>query len=94
MACKGKKAAFGYLARAALKITKIQIFNFREEKCSSVWSYVENIRTFWKKRTFMSYFDPSLVTISISQIPVSAFPDFFLDSINSVLFHNIPASLR
>ena len=30
-ACKGKRDTFGYLARVALKITKIQIFSFREE---------------------------------------------------------------
>ena len=40
------------LARAALKITKIQSFGFREEKCSSVCSYDKNIDTFWQKRTF------------------------------------------
>jgi hypothetical protein len=43
--CNGKKAAFGWLL-AALKITKIQIFSFRGKKCSSVWSYDNNISTF------------------------------------------------
>ena len=42
-ACMGKKAIFGWLGqqiyRVALKITKIQMFSFRKEKCSSVWSY-------------------------------------------------------
>ena len=33
-------------------VTKIQIFSFREEKCSSVWSYDKNISIFWQKRTF------------------------------------------
>ena len=28
-----------WLARAALKITKIQVFKFRKVKCSSVWRY-------------------------------------------------------
>ena len=42
-ACKGKKA---------LKITKIQIFSFREEKWLSVWCCDKNISTFWQKRTF------------------------------------------
>ena len=36
-ACKGKKAA--------LKITKTQIFSFREEKCSLVWSYDKTVLT-------------------------------------------------
>ena len=47
-ACKGHL----WLARAALKITKIQIFSFRKEKGSSVWSYDKNISTFWQKHTF------------------------------------------
>ena len=34
---EGQEACL-WLARAALKITKIQIFSFREEKCSSIWS--------------------------------------------------------
>ena len=34
-------------------VTKIQIFSFREEKCSSVWSYDKNISVFWQKRTFI-----------------------------------------
>ena len=29
-------------------VTKIQIFSFSEEKCSSVWSYDKNISTFRK----------------------------------------------
>ena len=33
-------------------VTKIQIFSFREEKCSFVWSYDKSISTFWQKRTF------------------------------------------
>ena len=28
--------------KAASKITKIQIFSFKKEKCSSVWSYDKN----------------------------------------------------
>ena len=40
------------MARAAFKITKIQIFKFRKVKCSSVWRYDKNISTFWQKRTF------------------------------------------
>jgi hypothetical protein len=34
-------------------VTKIQIFSFRAEKCSSVWSYDKNISIFWQKRTFI-----------------------------------------
>ena len=37
------------LARAALKITKIQIFRFRKIKCSSVWRYDKNISTLIQK---------------------------------------------
>ena len=36
-----------------ISVTKIQIFSFREEKCSSIWSYDKNISTFWKKHTFI-----------------------------------------
>jgi hypothetical protein len=36
--------------------TKIQIFNFREVKCSSVWRYDKNISIFWQKRTFTKFF--------------------------------------
>ena len=32
-------------AWAAFKITKIQIFSYRKETCSSVWSYDKNIST-------------------------------------------------
>ena len=56
-ACKGI-----WLARAALKITKIQIFKFREVKCSSVWRYDKNIRFFLQKRTFKMVSD--LVSLS------------------------------
>ena len=48
--CKGNKA------KAALKITKIQIFRLREEKCSSLWSFDKNISIFWQKCTFNSFF--------------------------------------
>ena len=44
-ACKDKKAVF-WLVRADLKITKIQIFSFRKEKCSSVWRYDKDISAF------------------------------------------------
>ena len=33
-------------------IFKLQIFNFRKEKCSSIWSYDKNICTCGQKRTF------------------------------------------
>ena len=33
-------------------VTKIQIFSFREAKCSSVWSHQRSISIFWQKRTF------------------------------------------
>ena len=39
-ACKGQEGHI-WLARAALKITKIQIFKVRKVKCSSVWRYAK-----------------------------------------------------
>ena len=41
------------MAKAALRFNKIQIFSFREEKYSSVWSYHKSISIFWQKRTFI-----------------------------------------
>ena len=50
-ASQGQKGCL-WLAGAAWRVTKIQIFSFRKEKCSSVWSYDKYISTFWQKLTF------------------------------------------
>ena len=42
-----------WLVRVALKIIKIQIFSFMEEKCSSVWSY-DKISIFSDKKVPLS----------------------------------------
>ena len=52
-ACKSKKATF---ALTALKIAKIQIFSFREEKCLSVWNYDKNISTLMYLYLFLYLF--------------------------------------
>ena len=48
--------------------TKIQIFSFREEKCSFVWSYDKNISTLWQKRTFTVTFLSILVVKTFTEI--------------------------